>query len=66
MIKQLIKPEYLVSCSGDHSVKIWDTSSSGLLESIKAKTINNHKMAVRDVILINSNQLVSGSFDETI
>ncbi|CAD8188963.1 unnamed protein product [Paramecium octaurelia] len=66
MIKQLIKPEYLVSCSGDHSVKIWDTSSSGLLDSIKAKTINNHKMAVRDVILINSNQLVSGSFDETI
>ncbi|CAD8200473.1 unnamed protein product [Paramecium pentaurelia] len=66
MIKQLIKPEYLVSCSGDHTVKIWDTSSSGFLESIKAKTINNHKKAVRDVILINSNQLVSGSFDETI
>ncbi|CAD8100267.1 unnamed protein product [Paramecium primaurelia] len=66
MIKQLIKPEYLVSCSGDHTVKIWDTSSSGLLENIKAKTINNHKMAVRDVILINNNQLVSGSFDETI
>ncbi|CAD8085988.1 unnamed protein product [Paramecium primaurelia] len=66
MVKQLIKPDYLVSCSGDHSIKIWDTSSNGVLENIKAKTINNHKMAVRDVILINNNQLVSGSFDETI
>ena len=56
----------MVSCSGDHSIKIWDTSSNGVLENIKAKTINNHKMAVRDVILINNNQLVSGSFDETI
>ncbi|CAD8109163.1 unnamed protein product [Paramecium sonneborni] len=66
MVKQLIKPEYLVSCSGDHSIKIWDISINGLLENIKAKTINNHKMAVRDIIIINNNHLVSGSFDETI
>lgn len=65
-VKSLISPSMLLSCSGDHSVRIWDTKSSKILEEIKPKILDYHKMAVRDFILVNSTLLVTGSFDETI
>jgi WD40 repeat protein len=56
----------LISCSGDHSVRIWDTKISKILEEIRPKILDYHKMAVRDFILVNNTLLVTGSFDETI
>jgi WD40 repeat protein len=51
----------LISASYDKTIKIWDLQSGECL-----KTLNEHSLGAKSVLIYKNNKFISGSFDKTI
>ena len=58
---QILSSRLLVSGSGDATIKVWNTTSTTCL-----KTLRGHSREIFCVQILPSEQLVSGSFDGAI
>jgi WD40 repeat protein len=58
------KTNYVATCAGDNTVKIWDSSNSSDWTLIQ--TYKNHTGPVRGLDYINADTIVSGGLDQTI
>lgn len=69
-IKLLEDRKFLVSCSGDKKIKIWDIENTDTNSPIKIskpyQVLRGHSSSIKSFIVVNNKTLISGSHDKTL